>query len=287
MGDERVRTARPLIRWVGGKTKLLDKIVTRLPALDENATYFEPFVGGGAVWLRLRPQRFVVNDANAELINFYTAVRDSPDELCRIALSFDVEKSAYYEIRAWDKSPTFLTDKTDVERAARFVYLNRTCWNGLWRVNSKNGYNNTPWGYPKADKKVCDRDDVMAVADYISTCDRAEFRCGTYEALEPDMCPGDVVYFDPPYVPISMTEAFVSYTTDGFSNDDQMRLRDMCVRLRDGGIHWALSNSWSPTVRDLYQAFQIEEVSVNRTMAAKASSRRMITEALVTSLDRS
>ena len=233
--------------------------------------------------MHLQPKRFVVNDANAELVNFYVAVRDAPEDLCCAALSFDVNENTYYEIRAWDRDQSFLA-RSSIDRAARFLYLNRTCFNGIWRVNAKSGYNNVPWGRPKPDKQVCDRDAVMHVSEYIAGCERAEFHCGSFELLESDMKQGDVVYFDPPYVPISHGEAFVGYTKDGFAYDDQVKLRDMCTRLDSNGVRWVLSNSWCDVVRELYDGFSIEQVDVNRLVAAKATSRKQITEAIVTNI---
>lgn len=274
-----MKRLKPLIKWAGGKTRLLDSIMARVP--EFKGTYCEPFVGGGAVLLALQPKRFIVNDANAELINLYRVVRDTPHQLCDVIDQMPVNKERFLKVRAWDRIDDWPGCFSVVDRAARFMYLNRTCFNGLWRVNSK-GFFNVPWANVKPDKKLYDRENLMAVSDYFHSCDLAEFACGDFRVIELMLESGDFAYIDPPYVPTSATAGFVGYTQDGFGHQDQEDLRDMCGRLQDRRIHWLLSNSETGQVLDLYDPFfYVETVSVRRSISAKASTRGNVNEVLV------
>ena len=269
----------PLVRWVGGKTQLLPEILQRVPS--DVATYHEPFVGGAAVLLALSPARAHAADTNAELINFYQMSQEHPAAVCDAAERLHWDEQSYYEVRAWDRAADFLQAVSPVERAARFLFLQKTSFQGLWRVNSKRGYHNTPYGHPK--RYVIDR---AQVERFSLEASNVSFACEDFEACLDRAEAGDFAYLDPPYVPISPTASFTAYTVNRFTVADQVRLRDCCCRLDDRGVRFLLSNSDCADARGLYaDRFNVSTVPVRRNVAARAASRGLATEVLVSNYD--
>jgi DNA adenine methylase len=237
-------------------------------------TYFEPFLGGGAVFFHLRPEKAVLSDSNPELVNAFKVVRDNVVGLMRMLdehLPRRTDEAYFYNVRATDPSTLSL-----VGRAARTVFLNKTCFNGLYRVNSKGDFN-APWG-GYSNPTLYDRENLLAVsdalsgkrivlADYQTACSRAKI--------------GDFVYLDPPYHPLDETSNFTSYTKEDFGNQEQRKLAETFRRLDKRGALVMLSNSATPLVRSLYEGFRIEALRAKRAINSKGTGRGVIDELLV------
>lgn len=275
-------TLQPFTKWTGGKRQLLPVIRELMP--KKYNRYFEPFVGGGALFFDLAPKDAVINDFNAELINCYQQIKDNPQELIEI-LKVHQEynsKEYYLDLRSVDRDER-IDMMSEVQRAARILYMLRVDFNGLYRVNSKNQFN-VPYGRYK-NPKIVDENLVSAISTYLNN-NQIEIKKGDFEKAVLDVQPGDFVYFDPPYIPLSETSAFTSYTHEGFSYDDQVRLRDTFKKLSDTGAYVMLSNSSSFLVEELYQDFNIHYVEATRTNGAKSSSRGRISEIIVTNYEK-
>ena len=275
-------TLQPFTKWTGGKRQLLPVIRELMPKTYNR--YFEPFVGGGALFFDLAPKDAVINDFNAELINCYQQIKDNPQELIEI-LKVHQEynsKEYYLDLRSADRDER-IDMMSEVQRAARILYMLRVDFNGLYRVNSKNQFN-VPYGRYK-NPKIVDENLVSTISTYLNN-NQIEIKKGDFEKAVLDVQPGDFVYFDPPYIPLSETSAFTSYTHEGFSYDDQVRLRDTFKKLNDAGAYVMLSNSSSFLVEELYRDFNIHYVEATRTNGAKSSSRGKISEIIVTNYEK-
>lgn len=275
-------TLQPFTKWTGGKRQLLPVIRELIPKTYNR--YFEPFVGGGALFFDLAPKDAVINDFNAELINCYQQIKDNPQELIEI-LKVHQEynsKEYYLDLRSADRDER-IDMMSEVQRAARILYMLRVNFNGLYRVNSKSQFN-VPYGRYK-NPKIVDEELISAISVYINN-NQLEIKVGDFEKAIVDVRTGDFVYFDPPYIPLSETSAFTSYTHEGFSFADQVRLRDAFKRLSDTGAYVMLSNSSSALVEELYKDFNIHYVEATRTNGAKSSSRGKISEIIVTNYEK-
>lgn len=273
---------QPFTKWTGGKRQLLPVIRELMP--KKYNRYFEPFVGGGALFFDLAPKNAVINDFNAELINCYQQIKDNPQELIEI-LKVHQEynsKEYYLDLRSADRDER-IDMMSEVQRAARILYMLRVDFNGLYRVNSKNQFN-VPYGRYK-NPKIVDENLVSTISTYLNN-NQIEIKKGDFEKAVLDVQPGDFVYFDPPYIPLSETSAFTSYTHEGFSYDEQVRLRDTFKKLSDTGAYVMLSNSSSFLVEELYRDFNIHYVEATRTNGAKSSSRGKISEVIVTNYEK-
>ena len=232
----------------------------------------------------LAPKDAVINDFNTELINCYQQIKENPQELIEI-LKVHQEynsKEYYLDLRSADRDER-IDMMSEVQRAARILYMLRVDFNGLYRVNSKNQFN-VPYGRYK-NPKIVDENLVSAISTYLNN-NQIEIKKGDFEKAVLDVQPGDFVYFDPPYIPLSETSAFTSYTHEGFSYDDQVRLRDTFKKLSDTGAYVMLSNSSSFLVEELYRDFNIHYVEATRTNGAKSSSRGKISEIIVTNYEK-
>lgn len=275
-------TLQPFTKWTGGKRQLLPVVRELMPKTYNR--YFEPFVGGGALFFDLAPKDAVINDFNAELINCYQQIKDNPQELIEI-LKVHQEynsKEYYLDLRSADRDER-IDMMSEVQRAARILYMLRVNFNGLYRVNSKNQFN-VPYGRYK-NPKIVDEELISAISVYLNN-NQLEIKVGDFEKAIVDVRTGDFVYFDPPYIPLSETSAFTSYTHEGFSFADQVRLRDAFKRLSDTGAYVMLSNSSSALVEELYKDFNIHYVEATRTNGAKSSSRGKISEIIVTNYEK-
>ena len=270
--SETVQT-RPFLKWAGGKRRLLEQYTPYFPKLNKKATYFEPFLGGGALFFHLAPHQACLSDINDELINCYLSLRDETEKVRSLlrAHSRNHCYDYYYYMRDY-------TPKSDARRAARFIYLNRTCYNGLYRVNSKGKFN-VPMGRYKDPFKHIDGW-LEAAAKALQS---ADIRVAPFENVIKSAKKGDFVYFDPPYQPISNTAYFTSYSKDSFREDDQRRLAQTFSQLTQKGVLAMLSNSNHPMVRDLYEesSARIIEVKAIRAINSKASKRGAVKELLV------
>lgn len=271
-------TLQPFTKWTGGKRQLLPVIKSLMP--DDYNNYFEPFIGGGAVFFDLIPKKATINDFNSELINCYHQIKDNPEKLIELLTEHQKKNSKeyYLELRSADRDGR-INDMTDTERAARIMYMLRVDFNGLYRVNSKNQFN-VPYGRYK-NPKIVDSELILSISSYLNNND-IRILNGDFEEAIKNVQAGDFVYFDPPYIPLSETSAFTSYTHEGFSYEEQVRLRNVFKRLNEKGAYVMLSNSSSPLVEELYEGFNIHKVNATRTNGAKASSRGKIAEIIVT-----
>jgi DNA adenine methylase len=268
--------ASPIIKWVGGKTKLLPELLKRRP--EKFRRYFEPFVGGGALFYRLAPGAAVLGDRNADLIATYRAVAAGVDEIIDALTEHRARhgEAYYYEMRArWNDATVRWTTTA---RAAAFIYLNKTCYNGLWRVNRGGGFN-VPMGR-YASPQIFDGDELRAASALLR---RATFRVGGYDATVADAADGDFAYFDPPYHPVSATANFTSYTADAFGEAEQARLADTARALAARGCAVMLSNSDTPFIRSLYTGFQVDRVQCPRAINSDPAARGNVDELIISS----
>ena len=272
---------QPFTKWTGGKRQLLGELRSYMP--ETYGRYFEPFVGGGALFFDLAPEQAVINDFNEELINAYRQIKNNPAELINLLIKHkeNNSKDYYLALRSADRDGR-ISRMTGVERAARILYMLRVDFNGLYRVNSKNQFN-VPYGRYK-NPKIVDVDLLYQISEYLNENDVEILQTDFAEAVK-DAETGDFVYFDPPYIPLNETSSFTSYTHEGFSYEEQVRLRDTFKELTERGVYAMLSNSSSPLVEELYKDFNIYFVEAQRTNGAKSSSRGKISEIIVTNYD--
>lgn len=265
---------KPIIKWVGGKSQVLDKIREMLPpGFDPNKNmYYEPFLGGGAVLLNLNPSRAIVSDINPELINVYQQVKDNVEfvisdlsKLDRCHEGYDDPKVFYYDVR--NDFNKYLGDKTPTQ-AARFIYLNKHCFNGLYRVNSR-GQFNVPFN-GKYTGESCHFDHMRAVSKQIQN---VHFQCTDFAVTVCDALPGDFVFIDSPYAPLTPT-SFVDYTKEGFSYDDHIRLAEVFKELSEDGVYCMLTNHDTELIRELYKDYKITEVEVRRSINRNGDGRK-------------
>jgi DNA adenine methylase len=263
------------VKWVGGKSRILSQLTPLLPKGVELMRHVEPFVGGGALFFARRPTRALLADVNPQLCATYEAVRDQVDaviEQLRV-LSAGHNPEHYYQIRHRYNHATRLTQ---AERAAMFVYLNKTCFNGLHRVNRRGEFNVPAGRYQNP--RILDEGTLRAASRELS---KAELRCEGFEALLSYAKPGDFVYFDPPYEPVSETANFTAYAANGFGREDQERLRDVYAELDRRRCKLMLSNSDVPFIRDLYRKFRIDLVAAPRAINCDATRRGLVSEVVV------
>ena len=267
----------PILKWVGGKRQLLSEII---PLIDESCdNYVEPFIGGGAVLFRLQPKKAIINDYNTELINVYRTVRDDLDGLVALLKEHEKYNSSdyYYEVRALDRTPDF--DKmSNLEKAARIIYLNKTYYNGLYRVNSL-GQFNSPYGRYK-NPNIVNEVVLRAISKYLNR-NEISIRSGDYKDVLNDIEKNSFVYLDPPYMPISSSSSFTGYTEGGFGYDKQVELKEECDKLNSKGVHFLQSNSDCEEIRELYKDYRIKVVKAKRAINSDAKKRGQINEVLI------
>jgi DNA adenine methylase len=269
------RAARPVLKWAGGKRRSLPRILALLP--ERIDTYFEPFIGGGAVFFSLaaegRFRRAVIGDLNAELVGVYRAIKKDAERVIRRLeeMQGGNNPDEYYRIRAQD--PETLDP---FERAARVIYLNKTGYNGLYRVN-RSGRFNVPFGRHK-NPNICDADNLRAASRVLA---KARIELGDFEKVASKATERDAVYFDPPYVPASKTASFTAYHSEAFDAAAQERLARVFGELGQRGVFSVLSNSYTPDTRQLYDRWKSERIAVPRPINSKSSLRGDVAEILV------
>lgn len=263
----------PIVKWVGGKRQLMFELIKNLPKSYNR--YFEPFIGGGALFFELQPENAYISDMNEELINLYSVVRDNVYKLIEDLGKHEVSKEYFLEIRNIDRTEKY-AELSNIERASRFIYLNRTCFNGMYRVNSQ-GQFNVPFGHYK-NPRIIDENNLLNCSKLLK---KTESKCADFSEILTKVRKGDFVYFDPPYVPLNETSSFTSYTKDGFDIDMQFKLREVCDELDSIGVKFMLSNSDTKLVNELYANYEIKKVFASRQINANADGRGKITEVLV------
>lgn len=267
----------PILKWVGGKRQLIESIV---PLIPEHTTYYEPFVGGGAVLFHTQPKKAIINDSNEELINIYQVIKEQPEELIALLESHRDRNSQeyFYEVRSLDRDKGEYAALTPAERAARIIYLNKTCYNGLFRVN-RAGEFNAPWGRYK-NPNITNETTIRAMSRYFNGA-KVTVYCGDYREALKGIRKGSFVYLDPPYMPLSTSSSFTGYTAAGFGPQEQVELKRQCDLLNKRGIKFLLSNSCCDFIENLYQDYIVERVSAKRAINARADKRGAIDEVLV------
>jgi DNA adenine methylase len=273
-------TIKPALKWAGGKTQISELIIDHFPKSFK--TYYEPFVGAGAIFLKLQKEKVAINDTNEELYALYNCFKSKKSFIKLINLLKSHEqkhsKDYYIKIRNMDRKKGFL--KIDREaKAARLVYLNKTCFNGIYRVN-KSGFFNVPWN-GKEKVKIFEFDNLIRIFDYFSTANlkitNLDFEKAAFKARK-----GDLVYFDPPYDPLNKTSSFTSYTNTGFDKKDQIRLKKLTDFLTKKGVFVVISNSDTEFIRELYKESNIYTIKAKRTLNSKAEKRGYVNEVLIT-----
>lgn len=273
-------SAKPILKWAGGKRQLIDKLIQYMPKNYNN--YYEPFVGGGALLFELMPQKAIINDVNEELLAVYYCMAN--DDYFHLLLE-DLKKHEmnhseeyYYKVREEDRDPKF-KDKPLWERASRAIYLNKSCFNGLYRVNSK-GFFNVPFG-KKNKVQTFDNDNIEKIHKYFQN-EKVKILKGDFvEAVETASI-GDFIYFDPPYDPFINKSSFTSYTEANFSKKDQKRLADLFKKLTDKGIQIMLSNHNTEYINELYKGYNIHIVNAKRMINSNSNGRGNVEEVIIT-----
>ena len=274
---------QPFIKWVGGKRGLLDQILPLFPKKFNN--YYEPFIGGGAVFFKLfskgvlKNKKVILSDINEELINTYNIIKNRPFELINKLEEYKEQhsKDFYYKIRELDRKSNY-NKLSNLEKATRFIYLNKTCFNGLYRVNKK-GYFNTPIGSYK-NPNIANRDLILSASEALQdvTIKEQSFKEVLQYAKR-----GDLVYFDPPYYPLNKTSNFTSYNSNYFLEDEHFELFELFDKLSENGVKVIQSNSDTEFIKNLYKNYDIKIVNANRFINSKSNGRGKITEVLIRS----
>jgi DNA adenine methylase len=269
--------ARPVLKWAGGKRRLRFEIDKLLPPGHNERNYHEPFFGGGALFFHLEPMGGSINDVNERLIRFYKVVRERPEDLIEEVNRYEYGKEQYYELRARFNEE----ELGPVEEAAIFLYLNKSGYNGLYRVNSKNKFN-VPFGRYK-NPTIAHPDRIMKASILFS---RFQIYCDRFTYVKTAAAEGDLVYLDPPYLPKSDTADFTAYSKLGFGLEDHMLLRDLCLELDENGVHFIQSNSFVEPIMEAYKdtEFNIHTVEVSRAINRVITDRGRIPEVLITNI---
>lgn len=266
----------PVLKWVGGKRQLLNTLTSLLP--KKITTYCEPFVGGGAMLFHMQPNIAYVNDINSDLILVYTVIKENVESLITALAEYKNEAEFFYSVRDWDRDKEKYALLSDVERAARIIYLNKTCFNGLYRVNNAGEFN-SPFGNYK-NPNIINAPVLRAVSSYFNLA-KIHFTSVDYTEVLKVIPKGTFVYLDPPYDPISTTSNFTGYSKGGFTQDDQIKLRECCDELTKRGIKFMLSNSSTKFIHEQYAAYNITVVQAKRAINSVASKRGDVDEVVV------
>ncbi|WP_084593955.1 DNA adenine methylase [Palaeococcus ferrophilus] len=275
--------AEPILKWAGGKRQILHEIVTLMPKDFRNRTFHEPFFGGGAVTFWMEPERGTINDINPKLMNFYVVVRDHVDELIEDAKKHKNEKEYFYKARSeFNEIVRSGFEIPNIRLASLLLYLNKTAFNGLYRENRKGEFN-VPFGRYK-NPKIVDEERLRKASEVLK---KLEIHNEDFTYILKVAEPGDLVYFDPPYHPVSETASFTSYSKEDFSRGDQERLRDVCLKLHEKGVYFILSNSYVEPIRELYEGIdgiEVFKIYAKRAINSKADRRGAVPEMLVTNV---
>lgn len=266
----------PVVKWVGGKRQLLAEITPLLP--KRITTYCEPFLGGGAVLFSIQPSKAIVNDLNKDLIVVYEVIRDDIETLIESLKKHENTSDYFYSIRDMDRNKDSYKLLSKVERASRLLYLNKTCFNGLFRVNSSGEFN-SPFGHYK-NPNIVNEPVLRAVSKYFNSNNITFYSGDFYKTIE-NIGRGAFVYLDPPYDPVSDTANFTGYNKGGFDRKEQLRLKEYCDELTRKGIKFLLSNSATEFIKSLYSEYDIHIVQAKRSINSNGSKRGAVDEVLI------
>lgn len=272
----------PILRWAGGKRQLLNDICDIINSvLTEKNKYYEPFIGGGSIAFSISHSKTIINDFNLELINVYKVVRDTPNELIDVLKMHQSNhcKEYYYKIRKLDRLPNY-SELSSIDKAARIIYLNKTCYNGLYRVNSK-GYFNVPIGRNSTIPDVVMENKIIELSKFLKS-KNVEIRRGDFENCTTDAKKNDVIYFDPPY-DYEDNNGFTSYNENGFSRNDLIRLRDLCIKLIKKGCKVIISNNDTEFVNEIFtnDYFTIKHIEAKRYINCDGRKRSHVKEVII------
>lgn len=270
------KLAAPVVKWVGGKRQLLDEIAPRLP--KRITTYCEPFLGGGAVLFSLQPRNAIVNDLNADLMLVYEVIRDDVELLIAALEQHENTAEYFYNIRDLDRDKDAYREMSAIERASRIIYLNKTCYNGLFRVNASGEFN-SPFGHYK-NPNIVNAPVLRAVSKYL-TANNIQLLHIDFEEVLQRVPRGGFIYLDPPYDPVSDTASFTGYNRGGFGREEQERLKRCCDELAARGVRFLLSNSATSFIKKLYTGYTVEIVHAKRAINSDASKRGAVEEVLI------
>ena len=269
MKKNKILLAAPVLKWVGGKRQLMGEIEKVLP--KTYTTYYEPFIGGGAVLFELQPKKAVINDVNSELINLYNVIKDDVELLIEDLRKHENTSEYFYRIREMDRDRELYEKLSNIEKASRIVYLNKTCFNGLFRVNKSGEYKNP---------NIVDEVTLRAVSKYFNKADIKILNSDFEQSLK-GIRRGSFVYLDPPYDPVSSSANFTGYDKGGFNRDEQIRLKKLCDKLDKKGVKFLLSNSATDFIKDLYKDYNIKVVKAKRAINSNGNARGEVDEVLV------
>ncbi len=273
---------KPFVKWAGGKRQIIDKLTMYAP--DEYNTYYEPFIGGGALLFELSPKKAVINDSNKELMNVYEVLCDEDKfkKMCSVLNSYEIKHNEefYYEIRNKDRNKNTFNRLSDYTRAARTIYLNKACFNGLYRVNSKNEFN-VPFG-KKTKVNTYEGGNLITVSNYLTMND-IKILSTDFEDAVKDAKKDDFVYFDPPYD--SDTGTFNSYTEEGFGKEHQRRLAKVFKELDERGVYVMLSNHNTTLINELYKDYNIHIIEAKRNINSNGKKRGTVEELIITNYE--
>lgn len=272
---------KPFVKWAGGKRQIIDELKKYVPS--KYGCYYEPFIGGGALFFELAPRCAVINDSNSELMNVYRVLcdHDKYTKMCKVLNKYEAmnDENFYYEIRNQDREKSYVR-MPDYKKAARTIYLNKTCFNGLYRVNKK-GYFNVP--YNKKDRVNTYEGENLLTIHMILNMNDIKISCVDFEESVKDAKAFDFVYFDPPYD--SETQTFNSYTEEGFGKEEQIRLSEVFRDLDKRGVMVMLSNHNTTLVNELYKDFNIHVIEAKRSINSKGNKRGKVEEVIITNYE--
>lgn len=266
----------PVLKWVGGKRQLLGTLTPLLP--QRITTYCEPFVGGGALLFNLQPNTAYVNDINGDLIRVYNVIKSDVESLIAALQEYKNEADFFYAVRDWDRDKEKYSSLSDVQKAARILYLNKTCYNGLFRVNNAGEFN-SPFGNYR-NPNIVNAPTLRAVNSYLNTA-TVHLSSTDYAEVLKTLPKGTFVYLDPPYDPVSDTSSFTGYSKGGFTRNDQIRLRECCDDLNARGLKFMLSNSATDFIKEQYSAYHITVVQAKRAVNSDSTKRGEVDEVVV------
>lgn len=278
-GCDKMIKPKPFVKWAGGKRQIILELKKYVP--EEFSCYYEPFVGGGALLFELMPKKAVINDQNEELMNAYQVLCDDEKytKMCRLLNSYEKRNNEdfYYALRNKDRSQKTMSKMSDYTKAARTIYLNKACYNGLYRVNSKNEFN-VPYN-KKSRINTYDASNLLTVNMYLTMND-ITILCTDFEDAVSTCQKGDFVYLDPPYDTVN--HSFTTYTKDGFGKEEQIRLSEVFKKLDKKGVKVMLSNHNTDLIRQLYQGYSFHEIEAKRNINSNGSKRGKVTEVIIT-----
>ena len=273
----------PFLQWAGEKRQIINKLIDIFP--KKYNKYFEPFVGAGAVLFNLRPSNAIIGDTNPQLINTYNCIKENIYDVIELVKEYDLlynDKDSYLKIRN-EYNKKIISNVLDIESAAMMIYLNKHCFNSLYRVNSKGEFN-VSYNY-KNNVKSINEDNLINVNKYLNNSN-IEIKCTDFECLCENVNKNDIVYFDPPYVPLSDTSNFNAYTKNKFTINDQERLFSLYCKLDKIGAYLILSNHNTPEINNMYKEFNIYPIITNRVINVKKDSRTGCKEVIITNFNK-